>query len=148
MKKYVKPVMESESFVANEYIGACWLMTCSCQGENDPIAISGNDVGGAIMGSFGNSLEVAGQETNGDLIVVGSLYGSSGESCNTAHSGLDTTLVDQIDCTKVNWGEGKLLCYLWTAFFGTGGTQVGEAHHHVTLASTTKANYPAHPNHS
>lgn len=29
MKKYIKPVMESESFVANEYIGACWTMTCT-----------------------------------------------------------------------------------------------------------------------
>lgn len=28
MKKYIKPVMESESFVANEYIGACWTVTC------------------------------------------------------------------------------------------------------------------------
>lgn len=31
MKKYIKPVMESESFVANEYIGACWTITCHGQ---------------------------------------------------------------------------------------------------------------------
>ena len=28
MKKYVKPMMESEAFVANEYITACWTADC------------------------------------------------------------------------------------------------------------------------
>lgn len=28
MKKYMKPIMESESFVANEYVAACWTLTC------------------------------------------------------------------------------------------------------------------------
>lgn len=27
-KAYVKPVMESEEFVANEYVAACWKLTC------------------------------------------------------------------------------------------------------------------------
>lgn len=27
-KEYVKPVMESEAFVANEYCIACWTVTC------------------------------------------------------------------------------------------------------------------------
>ncbi len=30
-KSYVKPVMESEAFVANEYVGACWKVTCTIE---------------------------------------------------------------------------------------------------------------------
>ena len=28
MKKYVKPMMESEAFVANEFVSACWTLSC------------------------------------------------------------------------------------------------------------------------
>lgn len=28
-KEYVKPVMESEAFVSNEYVAACWTLTCT-----------------------------------------------------------------------------------------------------------------------
>ena len=27
-KEYVKPMMESEEFVSNEYVAACWRVTC------------------------------------------------------------------------------------------------------------------------
>lgn len=33
MKKYVKPLMESEAFVANEYVSTCYVIDCnSCAG--------------------------------------------------------------------------------------------------------------------
>ena len=32
-KAYVKPVMESEAFVANEYVAACWRVQCIVDGE-------------------------------------------------------------------------------------------------------------------
>lgn len=28
-KEYMKPVMESEAFVANEYVAACWFIRCN-----------------------------------------------------------------------------------------------------------------------
>ena len=28
-REYVKPVIESEEFVANEYVAACWWVTCA-----------------------------------------------------------------------------------------------------------------------
>lgn len=28
-REYVKPVIESEEFVANEYVAACWWVTCN-----------------------------------------------------------------------------------------------------------------------
>ena len=29
MKKYIKPMMKSESFVSNEYVAACWWVNCN-----------------------------------------------------------------------------------------------------------------------
>ncbi len=39
-KEYVKPVMESEEFVANEYVAACWKYVC--HGYNTKINIDRN----------------------------------------------------------------------------------------------------------
>lgn len=33
-KEYMKPVMEAEAFVANEYVAACWLVTCDRLGDD------------------------------------------------------------------------------------------------------------------
>lgn len=39
-KTYVKPVMESEEFVANEYVAACWDLKCDTIGcEYDKYAV-------------------------------------------------------------------------------------------------------------
>ena len=40
-KKYVKPVMENENFVANEYIAACWEVSCSHCQEYGTVIIGG-----------------------------------------------------------------------------------------------------------
>lgn len=34
-KEYVKPAMEGESFVANEYVAACWVVACPDCGGKD-----------------------------------------------------------------------------------------------------------------
>ena len=33
-RTYIKPFMESEEFVTNEYVAACWLVTCETDGES------------------------------------------------------------------------------------------------------------------
>lgn len=33
-RTYIKPFMESEQFVTNEFAAACWLVTCETNGEN------------------------------------------------------------------------------------------------------------------
>ena len=38
-KTYVKPVMESEEFVANEYVAACWRITCTGDGNCGTITV-------------------------------------------------------------------------------------------------------------
>ena len=35
MKNYVKPMMESEAFAANEYIAACYRIRCTTPNRND-----------------------------------------------------------------------------------------------------------------
>lgn len=35
MKTYVKPMMESEVFMANEYVAACWGVSCVVDAAND-----------------------------------------------------------------------------------------------------------------
>ena len=34
MKKYMKPAMESEVFIANEYVGACYKIRCTTPNNN------------------------------------------------------------------------------------------------------------------
>lgn len=44
-KTYVKPVMESEEFVANEYVAACWDLKCDtigCEYDKYAVRIGGN----------------------------------------------------------------------------------------------------------
>lgn len=38
-KTYVKPVMESEEFMANEYVAACWKVTCTGKGKCGTIEV-------------------------------------------------------------------------------------------------------------
>ena len=43
MKNYVKPMMESEVFAANEYIAACWRINCNVPTGFGFIDNNGND---------------------------------------------------------------------------------------------------------
>lgn len=43
MRKYVKPRMESESFIANEYVAACWKIHCNVPRGFGFIDNNGND---------------------------------------------------------------------------------------------------------
>lgn len=43
MKSYVKPMMESEVFAANEYIAACWRINCNVPTGFGFIDNNGND---------------------------------------------------------------------------------------------------------
>ena len=84
-KAYVKPVMESEEFVANEYVAACWTLTCitvghECAGKTkivkaeklDDIVDDYIDLGAnwkSYVGAIGESgniyhIVTAGNETN------------------------------------------------------------------------------------
>ncbi len=60
LKEYVKPVMESEEFTANEYVAACWTITCNnsnkeakCGGTEQVKAESMENISGLTLS--GNS---------------------------------------------------------------------------------------------
>ncbi len=86
-KTYVKPVMESEEFVANEYVAACWRFTCKGGGtgsyktddENYQPTVSIRDddpfYKEEIFGLWGYKGEISGCEEN-ILCTLGSILGS------------------------------------------------------------------------
>lgn len=61
-KEYVKPVMESEEFVSNEYVAACWTVACNeCLGkekgyENLKSGVTTEKFLGKEMSIYQNSL--------------------------------------------------------------------------------------------
>ena len=61
-RTYVKPVMESEEFVANEYVAACYLITCK---EGDYVAVEGS-VATFHHDSHGSFIYVSDSEPNFD----------------------------------------------------------------------------------
>ena len=66
MKKYVKPMMESEAFVSNEFVSACWTIECtnsdkSCgefTGKNDypaGLRVDSDGISGTYVGQIGQT---------------------------------------------------------------------------------------------
>lgn len=43
-REYVKPVMESEAFVANEYVAACWVVECDKDGIEGAFCFYGENL--------------------------------------------------------------------------------------------------------
>lgn len=70
-KEYVKPVMESEEFVSNEYVAACWTIICT----NSP------SCGVAEVKTAGDSKPKGYGESNGVEIYTGDIGNSIG--CKT-----------------------------------------------------------------
>ena len=74
MKNYVKPMMESEAFVANEYIPACYRIKCTTPQRNRTFYYLYDD-------SNDN-----GKWDSGDKLLYSNLWGFSG--CNKWHDGV------------------------------------------------------------
>ena len=72
-KAYVKPVMESEAFVANEYVAACWTMTCT----NSTKSCGDYEYKGDTSVLGGLSLQ-GGSTTTGSGTYTGTIDGKSG----------------------------------------------------------------------
>ena len=67
-KEYVKPVMESEEFVSNEYVAACWTIICT----NSP------SCGVAEVKTAGDSKPEGYKESNDVEIYAGAIGNSIG----------------------------------------------------------------------
>ena len=75
MKNYVKPMMESEAFAANEYIAACYRIRCTTP--------NGNRSYKYIYADSNNN----GVWDRGDQKIYGSWFGSF-SGCNQWHEGV------------------------------------------------------------
>lgn len=61
-KEYVKPVMEGEAFVANEYVAACWVVDCDkCR----DILVYSSEKPGTTYNIHGSSIEIYTGTING-----------------------------------------------------------------------------------
>lgn len=103
MKKYVKPLMESEAFVANEYISTCYTVTCGECGswEEGYDKLAGSVITKPIENPF-----------TGEVVFTGSVYESklkngvgdkNGNPCVT-YSGSDRiSILDCFDGWSIDW---------------------------------------------
>ena len=75
MKTYVKPMMESEAFVANEYVAACWYVSCNHRS-------TGAVIGGTLC-EYGTQLYGGDYETFEELANYSSFDVHKGDSSHT-----------------------------------------------------------------
>ena len=149
MKKYVKPIMESEVFVANEYIGACWILSCTCTSTKE--VISGDNINAAMFNEYNDKATV--YQDGSNYIITGTILGKSGHETDT-HKDI-TQVVGGYGCDRF-WEDGHYvgggwrydLCRLQELLFDNSPQTITTAHHHAKLEPTNKENYPLHPNHS
>lgn len=108
-KDYVKPTMESEAFVANEYVAACWTITCT------------NDDGscGSITAKNDLPTGLTYDEASGNGTFSGTINGNSG--CRTT--------ISEKDYEFNNWGD--FFAWLWDLF--NGNTTQSSSFHPVSV---------------
>ena len=153
MRKYVKPMMESEAFVANEYIGACFVMDCSCSNNEGKLYLQGISPADAVVGYFGDGsgLKFVGEivEGSGEFVMTGTLPGCGSGEKKDGHTDLPQVNVGGIDCTRYrDWPLVEIGCRIWTFFLGDGSVKENVAHHHVTFTDMSTIAGERHPNHS
>ena len=137
-KEYMKPVMESEMFVANEYVGACFNMDCDCI---DPTLIYGTDANDAInqYAKNNNGKAYPSPNNGGSYIYDGKINESSGCFENDDHNNSRWLSIINYFIGKLNDAiPGTDNDFLLFPNEGLEG-----AHHHVSVTP-----YPDRPNHS
>lgn len=126
MKKvYTKPVMESEEFVSNEYVAACWTITCT----NDD-GSCGKEIG---IGDYPEGLDI----NSGFGTYNGLINGKSG--CRSEYNSKD------YDFSSVFWKDiPKIIEAIVDFFTGQGGTET--EYHPVKVTEGYEKNGTFHPN--
>lgn len=147
MKKYVKPLMESETFIANEYIGACWNVTCT---SGQSVVVQGKE-GQTFQQAlyYHNGLDYIGKDTsNSDYpyILTGQIGECDGKHVN-GNCGHTKVYVD-LECNQ--WGNGDWaavgFCRVVATPFVQGlydlFLQDKEAmHHHAKVTNHSRSNH-------
>lgn len=122
-KEYVKPIMEGEAFVANEYIAACWTVSCTnreCGAWEEGYDSLHDGVTTANMGIASRSIytDILGKK----------------DPCTTY----------EIPAEKPSSVWGQILWYIFVELLGMNPGNQGEVKYHpVEVASGwTKSNHP------
>ena len=79
MKKYVKPIMDSEVFVSNDYIAACWKIKCNVPKGTGYYETNGID---GYQDTGYHKVNGQWQWVKGDDFIA------SGTGCGTWHNGV------------------------------------------------------------
>ena len=86
MKKYVKPTMNGEMFVANEYVGACFVVECNVPGGTDYEYLYSETNGEAGLQTTANN----GVEADKLLLKKLNISGCGGAHIGVIHNGSST----------------------------------------------------------
>lgn len=135
MKKvYTKPVMESEEFVSNEYVAACWTVTCTNSKS------CGSFTG---KGAYPEGLS----ETDGIGMYTGKINDKQG-CIEVVESEGKPEWIDNI-CTVPSWQDPtrylieEAVYYIYKSLVGSGTVK---AYHPVEVTEGYEKNGTFHPN--
>lgn len=127
-KTYVKPVMEGEAFVANEYIAACWTVSCEgkCQGMETVYDARKNEI---LKDSYEASYGGSGKK----YIYTGEFAGVTAEDCEEFKKDTYPSWADK-------WWEKALWDYILVPWFGAEHKEV--THYHPLQITSGWDNHP------
>lgn len=142
MKKYVKPMMESEAFVANEYIGACWFIECGCtKSQNITFLTSGSSSEEALSNWRTEGIYPLSNDGT-DFIYDGYVGNVRGCFDNDEHNNSDRVSAINYVIRIINWLiPGTRYDFAYLPNEGLTGP-----HHHMSMVKTNKTNNPKAPN--
>lgn len=132
-KAYVKPLMESEAFVPNEYVAVCYNYTaefyCSYgeSSSNDPHGMPHGEPCAVTKVEINGNFDMTGHETGGkEYITISSI-----------------SFCDGFELSPDMQKGTRIPCVNWTSY------DDGTYYHHGTgLITSAVAEIPGRPNHS
>lgn len=140
MKKYVKPTMNGEMFVANEYVGACWKIGCNTSAANDyEDSINNNPIGGHRSSQCGNDLKQS-VHLNSNGVPIGmyelnTSFNGANLRCDLYTDQTYTTLMTNEQIAAIKPGD----TLYWITVGEWNGTHT---YHHVGNVGAVNTNNP------
>lgn len=136
MRKYVKPLMESEAFVSNEYVSACSLIECfgKC-GQSEVVnGVKPEDLTSNMINMDGS----------GYYMYTGTVNGVSATDCETYSSSSKPTWIENIYNTGDRYGLYVLeeIVYAFYKLFGGQDNQNITNYHAVQVSLKGESNGP------
>ncbi|MGN1344075.1 MAG: hypothetical protein ACI4U3_05805, partial [Traorella sp.] len=109
-----KPIMESEEFVANEYVGACWYVACDCDGNGiyeNQILVKGDTIDEALY-SYNKLVYLAEDSDGTDIIIggnIGNCAGITNQACEHTKRKIDLNCNGNDACSFIEWLINRII---------------------------------------